>query len=104
MIEALGIHSAAIIELCLRFQVQKLEVFGSAARGKDFNPETSDFDLAVKFQPMTPGEHFDAFFGLSEALEQLLGRKVDLVELHVARNQIFLKSVLEEKQVIYVAG
>jgi predicted nucleotidyltransferase len=100
---ALETHSSAIADLCIRFHVQKLEVFGSATRGRDFDPKTSDFDFAVKFQSMTPGEHFDAFFGLSEALEQLLGRKVDLVELHVAKNQIFLKSVLKEKQVIYIA-
>lgn len=31
-----------LAELCRRFGVARLEVFGSAARGADFDPETSD--------------------------------------------------------------
>jgi predicted nucleotidyltransferase len=104
MVKALNDYSSAIAQLCTRYQVEKLEVFGSAAREKDFDPERSDFDFAVAFKPMTPGRHFDVYFGLLEALEQLLGRPVDLVELGVARNAVFLKSVMEEKQAVYVAA
>lgn len=34
-------HSA-IANICRRYQVRRLEVFGSAARGTDFDPERSD--------------------------------------------------------------
>ena len=35
-------HQSAIAELCRRYRVQRLEVFGSAARGTDFALESSD--------------------------------------------------------------
>jgi predicted nucleotidyltransferase len=39
---------SAVAELCHRFGVQKLDVFGSAANGK-FNPAHSDIDFLVEF-------------------------------------------------------
>ncbi|WP_295579245.1 hypothetical protein [uncultured Lamprocystis sp.] len=30
---------SAIADICHRYQVQRLEVFGSAAHGRDFGPE-----------------------------------------------------------------
>jgi len=41
-------HQSAIAELCRRYRVQRLEVFGSAARGTDFAPESSDADFLVE--------------------------------------------------------
>ncbi len=37
--------------LCRRYDVVRLEVFGSAARGTDFDPATSDADFLVEFDP-----------------------------------------------------
>ena len=34
-----------LAELCRRFHVRRLEVFGSAARGDDFDPDRSDADF-----------------------------------------------------------
>jgi uncharacterized protein len=34
-----------IAELCRRYHVQQLEMFGSAARGDDFDPAKSDADF-----------------------------------------------------------
>lgn len=74
-----GIISAnanAIQEICRRYRVRELSLFGSAL-GEKFGPET-DFDLLVEFQP-------DARVGLMEfgqlqmELSELLGRRVDLV-------------------------
>jgi hypothetical protein len=48
MFELTARHSKQIAELCRRFGVQRLDRFGSAARG-DFNPETSDLDFLVLF-------------------------------------------------------
>jgi predicted nucleotidyltransferase len=104
MTTVLDAYSSAIADLCTRYMVRKLEVFGSAARVLDFDSERSDFDFAVEFMPMTPRQHFDAYFDLLAALEQLLGRPVDLVELHAAKNPVFLKAVAEEKQALYVAA
>ena len=43
-----------LAELCRRYRVSRLEVFGSAARGADFDPDTSDADFlpARMVQPM----------------------------------------------------
>jgi predicted nucleotidyltransferase len=41
----------ALIALCKRYDVARLEVFGSAARGVDFDPAVSDADFLVEFKP-----------------------------------------------------
>src|ERR1017187_8099984 len=65
-----------IAEVCRRYDVQELSVFGSAARG-DMRPE-SDIDILVDF---TPGARIGLvrFASLNEELQGLLGRSVDLV-------------------------
>ena len=60
--------------LCLRYRVSRLELFGSAATGQ-YHPAESDLDFVVEFQGEALAEGFsDAYFGLLEELEQLLGR------------------------------
>ena len=39
-----------LAELCRRYGVARLEVFGSAARGTDFDPQSSDADFLVAFR------------------------------------------------------
>ena len=55
------------------FGVQKLALFGSAARG-EVRPE-SDLDFLVDFERVT----FDGYMDLKFFLENLYSRKVDLV-------------------------
>ena len=55
--------------------VKRFGLFGSFARGSQ-HPE-SDIDLLVEFEPGR--KSFDGFMNLSFFLEELLGRKVDLV-------------------------
>lgn len=43
-------HADEIAELCRRYQVRKLDLFGSAATDQ-FDPETSDVDFLVTYQP-----------------------------------------------------
>ena len=63
----------ALAEICRRFHVRRLEVFGSATRDQDFDPQRSDADLLIEFEPdADPG--FAGFANLKEALEQVLGR------------------------------
>lgn len=86
--------------LCERYKVERLHLFGSAARG-DFDPDTSDLDFLVEFRPMSPTEHARAFFGLLESLEQLFGRHVDLLELKPIENPYLLRSIGESRQILY---
>lgn len=61
-------------EIQTRFGVERLALFGSTARG-EARPD-SDVDLLVRFR-VTPG--YDGYFALRCYLEELLGRRVDLV-------------------------
>ena len=89
-------------QLCQRFKVHRLELFGSAADGS-FDPATSDLDFLIEFRELQPGEHFDAYFGLLEALRDLFQRKIDLVETKAMRNPYFIRRVNESRTSIYAA-
>jgi predicted nucleotidyltransferase len=54
MLDLIEAHRDEIAALCRRFGVQRLDVFGSAARGTDFDPEHSDVDLLVSYRPDRP--------------------------------------------------
>jgi predicted nucleotidyltransferase len=95
-------HLPAITSICQRFHIQRLEVFGSAARASDFNPQTSDADFLVEFGPdVQPGLH--DFFGAKAALEATLGRDVDLVESGAVKNPFILASINAYKETVYAA-
>ena len=98
----LASHQAEIEELCRRFRVRSLELFGSAARGDD-QPGVSDLDFLVEFQPEPPGGYADAYFGLLEALQELFGRPVDPVVPSAIRNPFFRESVERTKVLLYAA-
>lgn len=90
----------AIVELCRRFRVTSLAVFGSASRG-EFDPSRSDVDFLIELSPPDGISRFDAYFGLKESLEQLLGRPVDLVDPSALDNPYFAKSVELTRRVLY---
>ena len=91
-----------IAELCRRFHVNRLEVFGSAARGSDFDPARSDVDLLVTYLPgHQPG--IAAHQDLRDALEDLLGRPVDLVMEAAVENPFIRAGIDRSRQAIYAA-
>jgi predicted nucleotidyltransferase len=92
-----------IAALCRRYAVRRLEVFGSAARGTDFDPATSDADFLVDFDPPVEMSPLGQFFGLAEDLEALLGRKVDLVEFGTIKNPFILADVNKARELVYGA-
>ncbi|MFP4501309.1 MAG: nucleotidyltransferase family protein [Candidatus Hydrogenedentota bacterium] len=91
-----------LAELCRRFHVKQLELFGSAAR-EAFDAETSDLDFLVEFEPCAPADHYERYFGLLEGLEALLEKPVDLVETQAITNPYFLRRVNETRTSIYAA-
>jgi predicted nucleotidyltransferase len=102
VIEEVESHREKLGALCRRFHVRRLDLFGSAARG-DFDPKRSDFDFIVEFDRSAPQHPFDAYFGLKEELETLLGRKVDLVELSAVRNPYLKASIEQSRENVYAA-
>lgn len=61
-------------ELKAKYGIKSLAVFGSMARGDD--QDTSDVDLLVTFEGKAT---FDRFIGLKLELEDLFGKRVDLL-------------------------
>ena len=93
--------SESIAALCREYGVTRLELFGSAARETDFNPQTSDFDFLVEFGAPHSKSALTQFFGLAGELEALLGRHVDLVEAGSVKNPYLKESMDRSRVLIY---
>ena len=91
-----------IDRLCRLYGVRMLEVFGSILR-QDFDPARSDVDLLVEFQPQVANS-FANFLDLKEAFEQLLGRRIDLVELRAIRNRRLRHHIEQSRSPLYAAA
>jgi predicted nucleotidyltransferase len=91
-----------LAELCSRYRVSRLELFGSGA-GARFDPEKSDLDFLVEYNPLNPGEHAEAYFGLKESLQDLFGRPVDIVMTRAIRNPYFLQGIEQSRVLLYAA-
>lgn len=86
-------------QLCQRYGVRRLLLFGSFARGEA--SEASDLDLLVEFFPgQVPGL---GFVRLQEELSRLFGRQVDL---HTAKSlsRYFREEALKEARPLYEAA
>ena len=71
LLDALRVHKTALTE---RFGVARLSLFGSFAR--DEATDASDIDLLVEFDGRATSQNF---FGVQFYVEDLFGRRVDLV-------------------------
>lgn len=85
--------------ICRRYQVRRLSVFGSTARG-EARPD-SDVDILVEFLPGA-GIGLIGYAGLMLALSELLGRKVDLVSEPALRPAL-RDTILREARLLYAA-
>jgi predicted nucleotidyltransferase len=91
-----------IAELCRKYYVVELSIFGSFLRD-DFGPE-SDIDLLVIFQDDDYGPWMGKLLQMEDELSALLGRKVDLVpkeSIERSENWIRRNRILDTAQVIY---
>lgn len=96
-------YKSQLAELCERYGVRRLELFGSAAQGR-FDPQHSDIDFVVDFTTEHPLGAFEQYFGFKEALEQLFKRSVDLVEEKAIRNPYFRQAIAQDRTIIYGTG
>jgi len=101
MIKTIEAQRGALDDLCFQYQVQSLEVFGSAVTGNLH--EDSDLDFLVEFRTVDSMTLADQYFGLLEALENLFSRKVDLLTRRSLRNPYFVDSVEKTRQLLYAA-
>jgi predicted nucleotidyltransferase len=97
-------HREDFANLCRRFGVQRLELFGSA---RSANPESAprDFDFLV-FNPggYDFGSWMSRVFDLERALSALLGYPVDLVMEKALENRWFRNEEAKTREVIYDAS
>ncbi|WP_367849278.1 nucleotidyltransferase family protein [Rhodoferax sp. WC2427] len=99
---AIAQHRPGTSAICQHYRIQRLDVFGSAARRDDFDVSSSDADFLVEFDTDMP-VGLDAFFGAKADLEKLLGRGVDLVEPGAIRNPFVLASINRSRESVYAA-
>lgn len=91
-----------LVNLCRRFQVRRLELFGSAA-GTGFDSDRSDLDFLVEFDHTNWVGAADRYFGVREGLEDLFKRRIDLVELPAIHNPYFLRGIEASRTLLYAA-
>lgn len=102
MIELLTGKMEKIADLCRRYHIQRLDVFGSAATGT-FDPATSDLDFVVDLGNYDDMVHV-RYLDLIAALEDLLGHPVHMVTRPSIRNPYFREAVEKQQELVYEAG
>lgn len=91
------VDAAKLADLCRRYGVTELSLFGSAVRG-EMGPD-SDIDVLVEFDPAARIGILK-FESLVEGLEALVGRKIDLVTKRGLKPWV-RPEALREARVIY---
>ena len=94
-------HRAAIVELCRRYGVRTLDVFGSATTD-EFDEARSDVDFLVEFDHGKGGGGLREYFGFKEEMERLLGRPVDMLSGTI-RNPYLREAIEETREPLYAA-
>jgi hypothetical protein len=89
-----------IAEFCRKWRVKELAVFGSALR-EDFGPD-SDVDVLVELRPNHGLSLYD-WVDMIEELQEIFGRRVELVAKGGLRNPFRRREILRTAEVVYAA-
>jgi predicted nucleotidyltransferase len=93
-------NKSILIDLCKKYYVFQLFLFGSFAK-KQQN-EQSDIDFLVYFKDdIKLLDYADNFFDLMYELEKLYNRKIDLVSGKSLKNPYFISEIEKNKILIY---
>ena len=96
---SLNIPRRAIKDLCRRYGVAKMSLFGSAARG-ELRPD-SDVDLLVEFKPASQASSYD-LVDMQAELSALFGkRRVDIASPRILENPFRRRAILPDLKTIY---
>lgn len=92
----LDIPADTVADICRRYRIRELAIFGSAARGD--MTSSSDVDVMVEFEPgYHPGL---GWFDLEEDLARALGRKADITQKSLLKPRV-RNSALKDAVVVY---
>ena len=103
MIDQIRRARSELAAICLRHNVRRLDLFGSAV-GSDFDPATSDLDFLVEFGPFPKGGYSEHYFGLIEDLKALFGHPVDLLVARAIRNPYLLENINQTRESLFAAA
>jgi uncharacterized protein len=92
-------YKTEIYNLCKSHKVKSLYAFGSVLNEK-FNVN-SDIDLVVDFEQLDVLEYGDNYYALKFSLEDILNRKVDLLEEKALKNPYFRSLLIQNRKLIY---
>ncbi len=95
-------HREKLVELCRQYDVRRMDLIGSAVR-EDFDVSRSDLDFVVEFNNFTVANAADRYLGLMIDLEDVFGRRIDLVSYRAIRNPYFKQVVDETRVQLYAA-
>lgn len=89
-----------IKDLCLRYGVRSLYLFGSASTEK-FN-EQSDLDFLISFSnKLSIEDYTENYFIIHYKLQELFKKKIDLITEKSLQNPYLIKSIDRTKIVVY---
>jgi hypothetical protein len=89
----------AIKEICVKYSVKRLVLFGSALTSRF--EESSDLDFIIELSDATKG--LIRYMGVKSDLEALLSRPVDLVMPNAIKNDRIKKQIFSNTQELYDA-
>jgi predicted nucleotidyltransferase len=99
VMDFINLHIHQIKDLCRKYNVRRLSAFGSVLTDR-FN-EQSDVDLIVDFDKTAVKDPFLNYFDFKYALENVLGRQIDLLEEQPIRNSYLRKNIENTQTLIY---
>ncbi|MFW5771559.1 MAG: nucleotidyltransferase family protein [Spirochaetota bacterium] len=88
-------------DLCIKYNVQTMYIFGSACT-ENFN-ENSDIDILISFKDISIEEYTDNYFELHYQLEKLFKRRIDLMTERSIDNPYLIDSIEKTKELVYAA-
>jgi len=92
-------NKTELAPLLRKHHVKSLHAFGSVCSARF--TEESDIDLLVSFDDMPLLDYADNYFDLRNALQELLGKPIDLVVDKSVKNPYLKKSIEKQKVKIY---
>jgi uncharacterized protein len=93
-----------IVQVCRKYDVVELEIFGSALRD-DLRPD-SDIDFLVVFRNDDAGPWMGKYTDMEQELTSLLGRRVDVVSRRAVEqsdNYLRRRHILRTARLVYAA-
>ncbi len=100
MTELVKRHLTALSDLCRRYGVRRLYLFGSAASGR-LQP-LSDLDFLVEMEDRQPNAAYaQRYLSLAEELEHLFARRVDLLTEQAVRNPYLRREIEATRELVY---